>query len=227
MCERPGGYSLHPRATDPDGRVRLRRTLIRSNQGSTAVWGFGISMVEEIPKTQRVVASMLIRKSEKCEKSEKSDLLLFQLEPAGVQFVANKIGGWRFSDFPKNFRGCIGGVCSKTVVQLFESGFCHRYRSVTVGNGSVSRSVCHAFALGLIHGQKIKVAQGGSRQIKVAQGIFKHFFLAPELFWQWRLGAMVFGFVKVPPHRRGYASEFSTTGISRIGCCQCGGLCIL
>ena len=51
-----------------------------------------------------------ITKSEKCEKSEKSIFPISQLERTVVQFVPVKREGWAFSDFPKNFRGCMGGI---------------------------------------------------------------------------------------------------------------------
>jgi len=56
-----------------------------------------------------VGGAIVVMKSEKCEKSEKSIIQLFRLEHAATQFVLNKIGEWRFSDFSKIFRGCIGG----------------------------------------------------------------------------------------------------------------------
>ena len=184
VCERPGGCILHPEAMLPDARV-LCRTPSRSSNGSTvshpAGWGFQISMVENMPQSGRFVATMLLQKSEKREKTEKSALLLFQLERAVAQFVANKTEGWGFSDFSKNFRG-YGGVCSKSVVQIVGSGFCRRYRSVTVGNGNLFRLDCHTFAFNWIGGRKIKVAQGGSRWLKVNQPILKHFFITATGF---------------------------------------------
>jgi len=50
-------------------------------------------MVENMPQSGRFVATMLLQKSEKREKTEKSALLLFQLERAVAQFVANKTEG--------------------------------------------------------------------------------------------------------------------------------------
>jgi hypothetical protein len=64
----------------------------------------------------------------------------------------------------------------KSVVQVGFK-FRPRYRSVTVGNGKLFRSDCQTFEWSWIRGPKIKVAQAGSRQIKVAQGILKHFFM--------------------------------------------------
>jgi hypothetical protein len=48
--------------------------------------------------------------SEKGEKAKIFSFLPFQLERAVVQFIRNKMEDWRFSDFPKNFRGCGEGV---------------------------------------------------------------------------------------------------------------------
>ena len=62
------------------------------------------------PKTPGGASASALTKSEKCEKSEKSVFQISQLETAVAQFVPNKIGGWVFSDFPKNFRGYMWGV---------------------------------------------------------------------------------------------------------------------
>ena len=51
-----------------------------------------------------------VTKPEKSEKSEKSVFSISQLESAAAQFVPNKIEGWEFSDFSKNFRGYMGGI---------------------------------------------------------------------------------------------------------------------
>ena len=71
----------------------------------------------------------------------------------------------------------VWGVTSKSVVRVFGSAFCRRYRSVTVGNGNLFRSDCQTLDFNWIRGQKIKVAQGSSGWLKVNQGILKHFFL--------------------------------------------------
>jgi len=56
----------------------------------------------------------VILKTDKCEKSEKSVLPIFQLEPAVIQFVPDKTRGLGFSDFPKNFRGYMGGIIASS-----------------------------------------------------------------------------------------------------------------
>jgi len=66
-------------------------------------------MKDELSSPSVAVARWPKKDANKSEKCEKRIFAIFQLEPAASQFFPTKTGRGDFSDFSKNFRGCMGG----------------------------------------------------------------------------------------------------------------------
>jgi len=100
----------------------------------------------------------------------------------GSQFAKNMPKVLTMNDLQYN-RG-FGGAKSVKVCQSDCVGLQSASRRRTASAERLAHSIAFPGAtarfrsdgFGRIRGRKIKVAQGGSRQIKVNQGIFKHFF---------------------------------------------------